>query len=79
LDKSSLSKSILPDSVCCLNCGATLRIIALIDDADVVERILKHLKLWDPLPETISPAGPDPPWPHGETLPLTYHPVPDIA
>ena len=26
-----------------------------------------------------SPAGPDPPWPKGETIPLTYHPVPDIA
>ena len=21
----------------------------------------------------------DPPWPDGETIPLTYHPVPDIA
>ena len=56
-----------------------MHIIALIDDADVVKRILKHLKLWDPLPETISPAGPDLPWPQGQTLPLTYHPVPDIA
>ena len=26
-----------------------------------------------------SPAGPDPPWPKGETIPPTYHPVPDIA
>ena len=45
-----------------------MRIIALIDDADVIERILKHLKVWDPLPDTVSPAGPDPPWLHGETL-----------
>lgn len=67
------------DPLECPNCGATLRIMALIDDADVIERILKHLKLWLPLPDTISPAGPDPPWPQGETLPLTYHPVPDIA
>ena len=59
--------------------AAGMPIIALIDDADVVERILRHLKLWDPLPEPISPAGPDPPWPQGETLGLTYHPVPDIA
>ncbi len=28
----------------CPICGATMRIIALIDDADVVERILKHLQ-----------------------------------
>ncbi len=56
-----------------------MRIIALIDDAYVIERILKHVKLWHPKPETISLAGPDPPWPQDETLPLTYHPVPDIA
>jgi hypothetical protein len=56
-----------------------MRIIALIDDADVIERILKYLIVWDPKPETISPAGPDPPWPQGETIPLSYHPVPDIA
>ena len=59
-----------------------MRIIALIDDADdadIIERILKHLNVWDPQPKSISPAGPDPPWPQGETIPLTYHPVPDIA
>ncbi len=56
-----------------------MHIIALIDDADVIERILKHLNVWDPLPEANSPAGPDPPWPHGETPPLTYHPMRDIA
>ncbi len=34
--------------------------IALIDNADVVERILRHLNLWDPPPETFHCAGPDP-------------------
>jgi hypothetical protein len=53
--------------------------LALIDDADVVRCILKHLGVWDLQPETPSPAGPDPSWPNRETLPLTYHPVPDIA
>jgi len=67
------------DPLKCTRCGATMRIIALIDDAGVIERILKHLSVWDPQPETRSPAGPDPPWPKGETIPLTYHPVPDIA
>ncbi len=67
------------DPLECANCGATMRIIALIDNADIIKRILKHLNVWDPLPETFSPAGPDPPWPHGETIPPTYHPVPDIA
>jgi hypothetical protein len=44
-----------------------------------IERILRHLSVWDPQPQTRSPAGPDPPWPNGETMPLTYHPVADIA
>jgi hypothetical protein len=56
-----------------------MRIIAVIDDAGVIERILKHLSVWDPQPETHSPAGPDPPLPKGESIPLIYHPVPDIA
>ena len=67
------------DPLKCTRCGATMHIIALIDDAGVIERILKHLSVWDLQPETRSPAGPDPPWPKGETIPLTYHPVPDIA
>jgi len=32
------------DPLECPNCGAAMRIIALIDDADVIERILRHLK-----------------------------------
>ena len=67
------------DPLECANCGATMRVIALIDDAGVIERILKHLDAWDPQPDTLTPAGPDPPVHEGETLPLTYHPVPDIA
>ena len=51
------------DPLECANCGASMRIIALIEDADVVERILKHLNVWDPQPATLLPAGPDPPWP----------------
>lgn len=67
------------DPLECTRCGGTLRIIALIDDGDVIERILRHLNVWHPAPETITATGPDPPLPEGETLPLTYHPVPDIA
>ena len=67
------------DPLECANCGATMRVIALIDDAGVIERILKHLDARDPQPDTLTPAGPDPPWPEGQTLPLTYHPVPDSA
>ena len=61
------------------HCGATLRIIALIDDAGVIERILSPLYRWDPTPEALASGGPDPLMQKGETLPLTYHPVPDIA
>ena len=64
------------DPLECVNCGSNMRITALIDDVDMVERILKHLKVWDHQPDTITPAGPDPPLPQGETLSLTYHPVP---
>jgi hypothetical protein len=56
-----------------------MRIIALIDDADVIERILQHLKVWAPVPEPRSPSGPDPSWPRDETIPLSYHPLPVIA
>ena len=63
----------------CANCGATMRVIALIDDAGVLERILKHLDAWDPQPDTLTPAGPDPPLSRGETIPLTDHPLPDSA
>jgi hypothetical protein len=56
-----------------------MHIIALIDDVDVPEQILKHLKAWDPQPDTLAPAGLDPPLPQGETLSPTYHRVPDIA
>ena len=46
------------DPLECPNCGATLRIIALIEDTDVVERILRHLKMWDLLPDLLNPPGP---------------------
>jgi len=65
------------DPLECPNCGTTMRIIALIEDADVVEHILKHLKFWDP-PDTRSPARsaglhrPSPPSIRvGTTMPMT--------
>ena len=67
------------DPLECSHCGATMRIIALIDDPESIDRILVHMNVWDPPPETFHCAGPDPPLPKGETIPLTYHPVPDSA
>lgn len=40
---------------------------------------LKHLRPWNPTPGGPHPPARDPPWPANTTLPLTYHPVPDIA
>lgn len=55
-----------------------MRVIALINDADVVQRILKHLGLWAPQQnERAPPAGIEVVLPADNVL--TYHPVPDIA
>ena len=43
------------DPLACPKCGARLRIISFIDDPPVIEKILRHLKLWNP------PARPPPP------------------
>jgi hypothetical protein len=60
------------DPLICPNCQGTMRIVALINDRDVVEGILKHLGRWDE-PQARS-HGP----PHTEiTPPLTYEPLDD--
>lgn len=62
------------DPLECPMCGAQMRVIALIEDPAVIERILTWLDLWEPL----EPSGPSPPG--GRlSLALTYHPIPDIA
>ena len=63
----------------CPRCHHTMRIIAVIDEAAVIRKILKHLHRWEPLQELPDHPARDPPWPDRETIPLTYHPVPDIA
>ena len=73
------------DPLACPKCQGPMSVIALVDDAHVIERILKHLGLWAPrqsAPQYERPpprCGPE----GGETKPasnvLTYHPVPDIA
>lgn len=58
-----------------------MKVIALIDDAHVIERVLKHLGIWaprkNPPPYERAPprGGPE----SGAPNVLTYHPVPDIA
>ena len=47
------------DPLLCPNCHHKMRIIALINESDVVERILRHLRLWNKgvrvLPERAPP------------------------
>jgi len=74
-DRQASSSSEEPaDGVLCPKCGAPMRVIALIQDPTVIERILSWLGLWEPL----GVSAPPPPAERA-SLPLTYHPVPDIA
>ena len=56
-----------------------MRMIALIDDPGVVRRILEHLGHWAPEPAERGPPAQAPDWPANAVIPLTYHPVPDMA
>jgi hypothetical protein len=56
-----------------------VRVIALIEDPTLIRRILEHLGLWAPLATERSPPPAAANWPRYANLPLTYHPVPDIA
>ena len=72
------------DPLVCAKCGAPIRVIALIDDAAVIRRILEHLGCWAPREVRRNQRAPskdamrvDAPKP--PVRELTYHPVPDIA
>jgi len=67
------------DPLECPKCKGPMRIIALIDDPLVVRRILEHLRLWQPEAMERSPPVPPEAWPVNSVLPMTNHPVPDIA
>ena len=56
-----------------------MRVIALIEDPGVIQRILEHLGLWAPRVKERSPPLDSASWPPYASLPLTHHPVPDIA
>jgi hypothetical protein len=46
------------DPLLCPRCGGKMRVISVINDPEVIERILKHLDLWNPPrgpPETSTP------------------------
>jgi len=67
------------DPLECPKCKGPMHVIALIEDPAVVRAILTHLGCWQP--EALERAPPVPPgaWPAHASLPLTYHPVADIA
>jgi len=56
-----------------------MRVIALIDDPGVARRILEHLGRWAPEATERGPPRAPPEWPANAVIPLTYHPVPNIA
>ena len=68
------------DPLQCPQCKGPMRVISLIEDSEVIRRILRHLGLWAPqqLPQRLhGPPASDLPGPSANVL--TYHPVPDIA
>lgn len=67
------------DPLECPKCKGPMRIIALIDDPAVIRRILQHLGCWAPEALERGPPGQAPQWPANTVIPLTYHPIPDIA
>ena len=50
------------DPLECPRCKGPMRVIALIDDAPVIRKILTHLGLWTP--QTAAGSGPGPPAPY---------------
>ncbi|HEY5636504.1 MAG TPA: transposase [Burkholderiales bacterium] len=68
------------DPLQCPRCKGPMRVIALIDDAAIIRKILRHVGLWAPQQSRRSQIGPPARDPPTQSMPvLTYHPVPDIA
>ncbi len=66
------------DPLICPVCKGPMRVIALIEDPDVIRRILTHLGRWAPREEARRERAP-PGKSERAGVELTYHPVPDIA
>ena len=67
------------DPLVCPKCNGPMRVIALIDDPAVVRPILEHLGGWAPEPAERGPPSEASDWPRNAVIPITYHPVHDIA
>jgi hypothetical protein len=55
---------------CCAVCQNPMRVIAVIDDPQAVEKVLRHLGAWHDLPAGLSPPG--------GSRPYTYEPCGDV-
>jgi len=67
------------DPLLCSKCKGPMRVIALIEDPAVVRAILTLPGLWRPRALERAPPAPARAWPEHANLPLTFHPLPDIA
>ena len=77
------------DPLRCAKCSWEMRIVSLIDEEDVIERILRHLGLWqegvrvhsgtDPPGETTLDPWLDDPFPDYDTEPVWRSPPPETS
>ena len=56
------------DPLICPHCGAEMKLIALIDDQSVIEKILRHLELWPEQGGVASPSRAPPRPDDGERI-----------
>lgn len=56
-----------------------MRVMAVIKEAPLVERIRRHLRCWHPRPPSQAPPADRDAWPVNGQIPLTYCPLPDMA
>ncbi len=71
------------DPLTCPRCSQEMKIVALIDDREVIERILRHLGLWEQGVRVTPATGPprqtviepwlDDPFPDYDTEPVTMY------
>lgn len=66
------------DPLICPVCQGPMRVIALVEDDDVIRHILEHLGCWAPREARQYQRAP-PQHPDSVILESTYHPLPDIA
>jgi len=66
------------DPLVCPHCGGDMRFLSVIEEPLVIERILRHLGLWDLRPPSQAPPEDDD-WPVNGQIPLTYEPLPAVA